>query len=334
MMRNKLVQTLAGTVLAGLIGVNAHAAYPEKNVQGVIQWGAGGSTDSISRAVTQYVEDELGKEVVLVNKPGGTGVIAATYVQGRPADGYTVLYGAENPQLYGILGLSKLSYKDFYPVNVLASVDSVIVARKDAPWNSLTELVNDAQAHPNTLKMGSTGPGGLPFVVGAMMKTVTGFDVRTVPFKGDGPGLTALLGGHIDFMPMAASVAKQNLQAGKVKVLAVVAKSELPGMPGVPPITQEYPGFEQYLPWGPFFGAFVHRDTPEAVKQKLVAAYQKAASDPAFLAFLENFGASPINISGDEADQFLARWQSVTTWLLQDAGAAKVSPAELNIPKP
>ncbi len=326
----------AAMALASAVGIATPSwgAFPEKNIQGVIQWGAGGSTDSISRSVTKYVEDQLGKEIVLVNKPGGTGVIAATYVKSRRADGYTVLYGAENPQLYGVLGLSKLSYKDFYPVNILANVNTVIATRADAPWNTFSELVADAQDKPNTLKMGTTGPGGLPFVVGSMIKTVTGFDVRNVPFKGDGPGLTALLGGHIDFMPMASSVAMQNMKAGKLKVLAVVAKTELPGLAGVPPITQEFPGFDKFLPWGPFFGAFVHRDVPADVKAKLVDAYAKAANTPEFQDFLTNFGATSMNISGAEAEKFLDHWQSVTTWLLHDAGAVKVSPATLNIPKP
>jgi tripartite-type tricarboxylate transporter receptor subunit TctC len=310
------------------------ADFPNRDLQGIIMWGAGGATDNVSRAIVPNVEPFLGKQIVLINKPGGTGAISVQYVYSRPSDGYTLLMGAENPEVYRILGLSELDYKDFYPVNILGRGVGVIVANKDMPWNSFKDLVEDAKKHPGKIKMGSTGPGGLPFTVGAMAKTVVGFDVTAVPFGGEGPGVTALQGGHVDFMPCGLTAVREHVRAGRVKALAVVAAEPLEGLPGVPPITDDYPEFAQYLPWGPFYGVWCKRDVPDEAKKALVEAFKKGAAQPKFQQFLKDFNTVPMNISGAEADDFLKKWQSVTNWMYEYAGAAKVSPAKLGIPKP
>ena len=107
----KFLGAAALTLVAGL----ASAAFPERELTGVIMWGAGGATDVVARAVTPHAEAALGKKIVLVNKPGGTGAIATNFVTNAPSDGYTLLYGAENPQLHQVLGLADFGYEKFYP---------------------------------------------------------------------------------------------------------------------------------------------------------------------------------------------------------------------------
>lgn len=332
MMKRKLFVFLVLAV--GLYGSAVAAGFPEKDLQGVIMWGAGGATDNVARALTPNVEPFLGKNLVLLNKPGGTGAISTQYVYTRPSDGYTLLYGAENPQLHGVLKLSKLDYKDFYPVNILARGVGVIVANNDTPWKSFKELIDDATKRPGQIKMGSTGPGGLPFTVGAMIQAVTGFDVIRVPFDGEGPGVTALMGGHVDIMPAGLTAVREHIRAGRVRPLAVVSNKPVPGLEELPLITQDFPDFNKYLPWGPFYGVWCKRDVPEDARNKLVEAFQKGASEAKFQSFIADFGAVMMNISGEEADAFLKKWQSVSTWLLHDAGSTKVSPEELGIAKP
>jgi tripartite-type tricarboxylate transporter receptor subunit TctC len=333
-----LQRALLATILSSLGALAAVAsgsasaqAFPQRELSGVIMWGAGGATDVVARAITPLAEDALGKKVVLQNKPGGAGAISTNFVNQQPSDGYTLLYGAENPQLHGVMALGELDYSKFYPVNILGRGVVVIVANKDKPWKSVKELIADIQAQPGKVKMGSTGPGGLPHTVGAMIGTVAKMPVTAVPFDGEGPGLTALQGGHVDFMAVGFGAASEHIKAGRVKALAVLRDTT---HDGIPPVTADLPALAKYLPWGPFYGVFVKRDVPDDVKARLVSAYRAAAANPKFVDLMVGRGNVMMNIAGPEADVFLKKWQSVTAWTLQEAGAAKKSPAELGIAKP
>jgi tripartite-type tricarboxylate transporter receptor subunit TctC len=212
----------------------------------------------------------------------------------------------------------------------------VIVVKTDAPWNTIKDFVEDAKKRPGKLKMGSTGPGGLPHTVGSMLNSVTKFQVISVPFDGEGPGMTALMGGHVDIMAVGVGAAAENIKAGRVKALVVVDADgmSLAGQGNIPPITKDYPEFGKYLPWGPFYGVFVRRDTPADVTATLVKAFKTAADNPQFVQLMKDRGNVPMSMSGAEADAFLKKWQSVTAWVLQDVGAAKASPEKFGIPKP
>lgn len=325
---------LGAGVALGLTAAPALAEFPEKDLQGIIQWGAGGSTDVVMRAVTPAAEEALGEDIVMTNRTGGVGAIATKFVMAQPADGYTLLMGAENPQLYKVMGLGEMDYSDFIPINILARGVPLLVANNDAPFDTFQELVEYAQANPGEVKIGSTGPGGLPSVVTAMMQSVVDLPVTAVPYDGDGPALTALMGGAIDVMPAVLGAAIENVKAGRIKPLAVFEPQANPLLPDVPPITEANPDFAQYLPWGPFFGIFVKEGTPDEAVEKLRAAYSEAASQEDFQQLLQQRGYELMNITGDEAQEFLDRWQSVTSWLVYDAGIAETSPEEFDIPRP
>lgn len=329
----KTLLALSLAALTGFASLSAVAEYPDKEIQGVIQWGAGGSTDTVMRAVTPHAEAALGGSVVMTNKSGGVGVIAMKFVEAQDADGYTLLMSAENPQLYKIMGLSDKDYSDFIAISLLARGTALLVANNDAPYNSFKEFVEYVQAHPKDVKVGSTGPGGLPSIVMAMINSEVKLDVTSVPYDGDGPALTALQGGAIDVMPAVLGAALEHVKAGRMKVLALVDKTATP-LVDAKPITEDYPAFEKFLPWGPFFGVFVKKGTPDEIVAKLQAAYKTGAEHEDFQKLMSDRGFTMMNISGDEAADFLKRWQSVTSWLAFDAGAAKQSPEEFGIAKP
>jgi tripartite-type tricarboxylate transporter receptor subunit TctC len=308
--------------------------FPERELLGVVMWGAGGATDTVARAVNPAAEAELGKPIVVLNKSGGVGEISMAFVNAAPADGYTLLYGAENPQLHGVMGVADLDYSAFYPVNILGRGMAVVTVPADSPYETLEALLDAIAADPGGVKMGSTGPGGLPSTIGALIANATDFEVTAIPFDGEGPGLTAMLGGEVDFMPTGISAAAELIRGGRVRALAVVDTAAVDPLPGVPPITDALPDIARFLPWGPFYGVFVKRDTPEDVTATLVEAYAAAAQSPDFVTLMENRGNVVMNISGDEADAFLTKWQQVTAWVLQDTGAAVVSPETLGIPRP
>lgn len=309
-------------------------AYPARELLGIIQWGAGGATDVTARAVTPHVEQALGQKIVLQNRTGGSGAIGLTAVHNAPADGYTLLYAAENPLLYRVLNISRLDFTDFHPVNVLARGVPVLVTHKDRPWNTLADLLEHIRKNPGRVKMGGTGAGGQPHVIQSMLGTVTEFRVISVPFDGEGPALTALQGGHVDFVPSGLGAAAEHIRAGRLKPLAVVNPEPVPTLPDVAPVTKDLPEMGRYLPWGSFYGVWVRRDVPAEARDKLVAAFHAGASNRQFTDLMTGNGNIVMNISGDEAERFLKRWQSVTAWVLQEAGAAKTSPAELGIPRP
>ncbi|CAM3275283.1 tripartite tricarboxylate transporter substrate binding protein [Brevibacillus invocatus] len=307
--------------------------FPTGTVTGVIQWGAGGALDTMSRKIGPLAEKHLGNSLVLTNKPGATGAIAVQYVNDKKSDGHNLLFAAENPALYGVMKISDVDFKDFYPVNILARGIATVVVPGDSKYQTLDDLIKDAQANPGKVKMASTGPGGLPFTVTTMLGTVTNTQYNMVPFDGDGPSLTALLGGHLDATVLGLPAAIENAKAGKVRVLSVINDERIDELKDVPAVVETLPDMKKYLPWGPFYGVWVKKDTPDDVKKYLVDVFAKAQQDPDFQDFLSNSGAISVGISGDEAVKYWMDWQSTTAWLLQDAGAAKVSPADLNIEK-
>ncbi|PWV99907.1 tripartite-type tricarboxylate transporter receptor subunit TctC [Hoeflea marina] len=324
----------AAAALSMMAAVAQAADYPEREVLGVVMWGAGGATDTVARAVNPAVEQALGKPIVVLNKSGGAGAISTAFVAAAPSDGYTFLYGAENPQLHPIMGVSKLDYSGFYPVNILGRGVAVIVVPSGSKYQTMQELLADIKANPAMVKMGSTGPGGLPSTVAALIKNSVDFDVTAIPFDGEGPGLTAMLGNEVDFMPAGISAAAEQIKAGTMRALAVVNGEAVESMPDVVPITDAIPEMAKFLPWGPFYGVFVKSDVPDDVKAKLVAAFGVGAKSSEFVTLMANKGNVIMNISGDEAAAFLKKWQQVTAWALQDSGAAKVSPDSLGIARP
>lgn len=325
---------LAMLATAAATGVCADDAYPTKEIQGIIQWGAGGSTDTVMRAVTPHAADVLGGNIIMQNKTGGVGAIALRYVQQQKADGYTLLMGAENPQMYKVLGLGTDDYTDMVPISVLARGVPMFVANNDAPYNTMTEFVAYAKAHPGEVRVGSTGPGGLTSIVLAMLTSQEDVEFTRVPYDGDGPALTALQGGAIDVMPAVLGAAIEGVKAGRMKPIGLVDVEPNPLLPGMVPITEEIPGFADYLPWGPFFGVFVKKDTPDDAVAKLQAAYAEAAQHPDFIKLMADRGFIIMGISGDEATDFLESYRSVSSWIVHEAGFSKKSPEEFGIPRP
>ncbi|MCO6384664.1 tripartite tricarboxylate transporter substrate binding protein [Oceanicola sp. 502str15] len=313
----------------------ALAEYPEKEIQGFIQWGAGGSTDTVMRSVTPHAEEALGGTIVMQNMTGGVGAIALNHVSGADADGYSLLMGAENPLLYKVMGLGDKDYSDFIPLILLARGTPLLVANNDAPFDDYQGFVDYVKANPGEIRIGATGPGGLPSVITAMMNEVEGdLDMIAVPYDGDGPALTAMQGGAVDVMPAVLGAAIEGVRAGNMKALAVFDVEAAAKLPDVPIVTSFNEGYNTFLPWGSFFGVFAPKDTPEDVVAKLSEAFATGAEHPDFLALMDDRGFKMMNISGDEAQAFLDKWQQGTTWLLNDAGLTKASPEEFGIARP
>jgi tripartite-type tricarboxylate transporter receptor subunit TctC len=332
--RHFLGAAVAALATVGFTGLAQAQNYPERDVTAVIQWGAGGGTDVAMRGYAPYAEEALGKKIILQNKPGASGAIGANFVLQQPSDGYTILMGAEPQALFRVMKMAEFDYDQFYPINVAAIANTILlVAKPDAPWNTMQDLLSHVQANPKKVKQYIAGQGTVPYTVNTMIGSLTKFETILVPFDGDGPAIAALQGGHIDIGFIASGAAIEHIKAGRLKALGVLDNKPFQG---IAPMTDapSLKGLPKYLPWGSWYGVFVKKDTPEPVKAKLVAAFKKAGDNPQYRKMMEGRGTTMLNIGGAEAEQFIKKWQSTTAWLYQNAGTAKVDPATLGIAKP
>ena len=317
------------------VSFDSHAeaakGFPERDINGWVQWGAGGGTDNLVRPLCILTEQIIGKSIIVQNKPGATGAIATQFVHDQKADGYSLLLGAENPALYKILGISKLTYDNFETVLLIGNEQLSLVVSPDSPYKTLTELVKAALAKPGSILMGTTGKGGSQWVAAAFIKAVTGAEFTQVPFNGDGTCLTAVMGKQVAFTTIKSTQAIEALRGGTIKVLTTLTDKPMKALPGTTPITDEYPGFSQYLPFGPFYGVFVTEGTPKDVVATLSDYFKKGYDTPKFQDLLKSFNINPLGIKGQKANEYIAAWQKAAAKALYKAGAIDKSPEELGI---
>ena len=305
--------------------------FPEHDIMGVVQWGAGGGTDSLMRPLSSIAEKILGKNIVIQNKTGATGAIATQYVYDQKADGYTLLMGAENPQLYTVLGISGLTYADFEPVFLIGDERVGIVVSKDSKYSSFKELIDDALANPGKISISTTGKGGMPWTVSSFIKAVTSAEFKQIPFDSDASALTAVLGGHADFTVAKVQSAIESYRAGKIKYLTLMSLDKVDIIPEVPIVIEDFPAFKEYLPWGPFYGIFVKKGTPENAIIAMSEAFAKAFEEEEYKKVLKGFNIIPLGLTGDEAKTYLSKWQKDTAEALYKSGAIDKLPEELSI---
>ena len=297
------------------------ADYPTQNINGVVQWGAGGGTDSLMRPLSAIAEQSLGKSIIIQNMTGATGSIATQYVFDAPTDGYTLLMGAENPALYDVLDISELTYNDFDCVYLIGDEVVGIVVGKNSKFKSFTEIVEAAKAAPWTIKLSTTGAGGLPWEVGAFITDITGAMFNQIPYDSDASAKTAVMNGECDFTVCKIQSGIEDFKAGDLKFLCLFATKKVDLMPDVPLVTVEYPDFAKYLPWGPFYGVFVKKGTPQEIISKLSDAFTKAGPQESYQKVLANFNINFLGYSGEEAAKYISSWRENTVNALKKSGA-------------
>lgn len=309
------------------------ADYPDNDVNGYIAWAAGGATDTTSRAIAVQAQKFLGTNIVMQNKTGATGAVATEFVAHQTADGYSILFNAENPTLYHVMDISTVDYDDFYPVLLFGSQVACVIVPPNSKYNSISDVIEDAAANPGKINLGISGVGGLPYNVACMLSSTSNVEFNQVPFDGDSSIISALLGGHVDLSIVNYSTCADLYKTGDVKILTVLDNDRLDAIPEIETISEVYPEYEKYFPWGAFTGVWVRNDVSDEVKETLTEAFRQGYETEDFQNYLAENYIIPLGTSGDEAMTYVRRWQSVTTWLLYDAGATNISPAEYDIPR-
>jgi len=268
--------TFITTSLAQSSAFAQASSYPERPVRFYCPFPPGGSTDLISRLLGKKLSESFGQPVIVENRPGGAGIIAAEAVSKAPADGYLLLLGntgifAINPHLY-----SKLPYdplKGFSPVSMLARVPNLLVVHPSVPAKSVGELVALAKKGRTKLNYGSAGSGSLQHLAMEMFKTAAAVDFVHVPYKGAGPALVDLIGGHLDLQVATLPSVVTHIKHGRLRPLAIGDATRSAAMPDLPTVAESgYPGYEAYS----WHGLFVRAGTPTPIVSVLNQATVKA----------------------------------------------------------
>lgn len=297
------------------------AGFPSQNINGIVQWGAGGGTDSLMRPLAALAEQQLGVSIIIQNMTGATGSIATQYVHDAAADGYTLLMGAENPPLYEVLDISDLTYADFDCVFLIGDETVGIIVDKSSPYTSFGQIIADALAAPGTIRLSTTGTGGLPWEVGAFITDITGATFKQIPYDSDASAKTAVMSGECDFTVCKVQSGLEDYRAGEINFITMLALEPVSSMPEVPLVIDEYPDFRTYLPWGPFYGIFVKKGTDAALTQILSAAFATGAADAEYQNVLQNFNINYLGYTRAAAEEYIGNWQTNTINALQASGA-------------
>ena len=293
------------TVTALGVSPQAAATYPDKPVKLLVGYGPGGATDIIARVLSKYLSDKWGQAVVVENKPGASGMIAANDVVRANPDGYTLLLGYTPEVSINQLVFTNMRYdpiKDLTPISLAADAPLVLAVGAKLPVKSLKEILDKGRG-TTPLTYGSPGVGGQQHMAGELLGGATKIPLTHIPYKGTGPAVAALVGGQIDLFFATTPPLLGQIRAGKVTPIAVAGSQREKLLPDVPTFVElGYPAI-QLTNW---FGVFGPRNLPAPVLNKITTDVTAALKDPAVVKQLEDQGLTPRPISGAEFVKFIA----------------------------
>jgi tripartite-type tricarboxylate transporter receptor subunit TctC len=272
----------------------AAQSYPDKPIHLIVPFPPGGVADIIARPVAEKLATQLGQPVIVENRGGATGTIGASFVAHSAPDGYTLLFGTTNeiamsPTLYGTLPYDPT--KDFAPVSVVAQFPNVLVAGPTVHAKNLAELTAQAKAKPGSLTFASSGQGSTNHLTAELYQNQAGVKVTHIPYKGGGPALVDVTGGHVDAMFATLPSAVALIKSGKLRALAVTGEKRSPALPAVPTMKEAGLSGVVVTTWN---GVLAPAGTPPRVVDKLAQALRKIVADPGIQQKLANVGAEPM----------------------------------------
>lgn len=318
--RRLLLAAASAWYLSPALAQNPAASYPNKPIRFIVAFPPGGGTDVLARLVGQGLSQELGQSVVVENKPGASGLIAAQFVAKAEPDGYTLLVGGSGPMVFNpvVLG-SKIPYdpeKDLAALTLLGSYPLVIAVKNDLPVKNVDDLVKLVREKPGQL---SYGHAGVTFQVPmeAFLQSI-GLKMLAVQYKGGGPAIQALLGGEIDAVALDLTSIASAHKAGRMRAIAVTSHKRNPLLPDVPTLL-EY-GYMKDLEATAFTALGAPGGTPPQILDKLQKAVSKVLRSPEIKARLDQLGIEP---GGQSPQETLARYRreiAVYTPVASNAG--------------
>ena len=288
----------------------------EKPIRILVGFAAGGANDVLARILARHMSENLGRPVVVDNRPGAAGVIAADLVAKAAPDGHTLILGPSGPsRSCRILREGKMPYdpeKDLLPVSLVGIAGTVLTVRADLPAKTVAEVVALPRRAPASTRFGSGGNGNSLHIAGELFKYVAGVDLLHVPYKGNAPALNAVAGGEVDLLFSAPLPVIPLAKAGRVRMLGVSTTRRLNGLEDVPPIAEVgVPGYEM----GSWYGVFTTGGTPAPIAEQLAGEIRKVLGDPAVKEQILAQGIEPVTDSPAEFTRFvndeLVKWRKV-----------------------
>ena len=314
-MHTKLIFSMAASVLS-LLGTSPSLAqgWPEKTVTIVVPTAAGGANDAMARIIAQGLSARLGKPVVVDNKAGANGAIAAEFVARAPADGYTIMFGyiathGINP------ALQKLKYDpvaDFEAIGMVAASPTLLVAHNGVPAKNAKELVALIKAKPGTFSYATAGNGTAPHIAGELFKLATGVDAVSVPYKGSAPAVVDTIAGNTQYMFPSLFTAYPQVKGGKLKALGIAGDKRSAVLPDVPTLAEQGIANVSMSQW---YAMFAPAKTPKAVVERLNREMNAVLNDKANAKRIEDQGAEVETGTPEQlkvlVQKEVAHWKSV-----------------------
>ncbi len=295
-------------------------AYPAKQVRFIVPFGAGGGVDIFSRTLAQRMREQSGYAIVVENLPGADGNIGADLVAKAPPDGYTVLMSAVTLQIINGALQPKLPYdlvRDFAPISLGTTAPLFLAVHHALPAKDFKEFSALANSRAGKLNYGSSGTGSSLHLAGVMLDKATGNDTLHVPYKGGGPLMLDLIGGHIDFSWQLLGVAQPSVDSGKVRLLGVASLKRYPSLPNIPTMAEQgLAGFEAET----VYGIMVPKGTTLAVQEKLNADVVKALESADIKKKLLEQGMVSSPSTQDEFANYLQRNIAKYTRIVKESG--------------
>jgi tripartite-type tricarboxylate transporter receptor subunit TctC len=318
-----MLRTLSRALLALSLAVMPFAAvaqdaWPSKPIRIVVPFPAGGQLDVVVRLVADRLAPALGQSIVVENRTGADGSIAAEFVKNSPPDGYTWLATSVPFATSIALHPKSLRYdpvQDFQPIANLGTSSFVLVVPTDVPAKTVQEFVAYAKARPGKLSYGGTSVGSVTHLSTEMFMRATGLEMEMIPYAGIPPALSDLVTGRTQFMSLGLIAAQPQIKAGKLRPLAVLDRERNKLLPDTPSIAEA--GFAD-LAVNTWFGLFVPAQTPKDVVTRIHAEVMKALAQPEVLAKYQSIGVDPVTAQSTDAfgEQFrseIAKWGKVVT---------------------
>jgi tripartite-type tricarboxylate transporter receptor subunit TctC len=308
---------LAAAALAAVLMVSASPAhaqsYPERPIHLYVPYPAGGPNDVIARLVGQKLGDNIGQQIVIENRPGGSGNIAIEALGRAPADGYAIalpaIAYAVNPALFSKVGYS---FDQFAPVSIVTKGPLVLVAHPSLGVKSVKELIELAKAKPGALDYGSGGNGSSLHLAAEMFKQQAGVNIQHIPYKGTNDLISDLLTGRVPISFMSPLIAKEHVKQGKLIALGVTSPQRSPSWPDTPTIAESgVPGYAVEA----WYAILAPKGTPKPVVDKLSGEIAKAVQSPDVKARLATLGNEAVGSTPSEAEKYIAaeaeRWSKL-----------------------